>query len=631
MSFGTSLALAMLLLAPQAPATGDARLEVKALRFEGVQQVDEDRLRRVLVTRASGRLPWADEHYFDAAAFAADLKRIAAFYRDRGFPEARVLGHETQVSDDGAGVSLLVRIDEGQPLVVGSLELRGFDVLGEHEPQLRATLPIAIGRPVDVALLEAASQRAANELRNHGYPDPAVVIERSEAGPYRQAIVIAATPGVPASYGPIAVVGLTSVDEAVVRRRLEYRPGEPYDASELRDTQRRLFALGLFDFVNVAPAARPDGAAEVPTTVTVTEGKRQRTTFAVGYGSEEKARAQIDWRHVNFLGNARTLGVLARWSSLNRGIRPRLRQPQVFGTRFSSEIAAEWWHEDEPAYVLDSYGGTVTFAGEFSRGRSHGIRDLPPLWRVSASYINEYADYVVSEEALADPTLRDDLIALGLNPDTGAGAGLLSSVTLLVERMTTDDLIDATRGYRVALLLGTAGRWLQGDFPFVESGVDARHFQPFGGRAVLATRLRVSVLTAPEPIDENVPLFKRYFVGGATSLRGWGRFEVGPTSDSGLTLGGLTLLESTAELRFPIWQRLGGVGFLDAGNSWARPWQFQGDEIRADAGAGLRYRTPIGPVRFDIAWQLTPIPGLQVNGEPEERHWRVHLSVGQAF
>ena len=630
MSFGAGLALLLSLLASQDAGTDTTRVEVRALRFEGVTEVDEDRLRRVLVTRESPWLPWADRRYFDRQLFAADLKRIVAFYHDRGYPQARIVGQETEASDDGKGVSLLVRIEEGQPLVMASIELRGFDVLGEHEPLLRETLPIAAGRPADVALLNAARQRAIAELANHGYPDAGVEIERRDIGQNRQAIAIVAMPGVMASFGPIAIVGLQSVDESVVRRRLDYQPGGLFDASELRDTQRGLFALGMFDFVNVAPSAVSTGATEVPTTVTVTEGKRQRLTFGFGYGSEEKARAQVDWRQLNFLGNARTLGILGRWSSLTRGIRPRLRHPQIYGSPFSTEIAGEWWHEDEPAYVLDSYGGTFSLAAEFSAGHSHGGREQQPLWRVATSYINEYTNYVVSEEALNDPSMRDDLIALGLNPDTGEGKGLLSSLTVHVERVTTDDVIDARSGYRVAVDLGTAGTWLQGDFDFVETGVEARHFLALGP-AVLATRARFSVLSAPEPTDENVPLFKRYFVGGASSLRGWGRYEVGPLSDSGLTLGGLTLLESSGELRFPIWGRLGGVAFVDAGNSWAESWRFQGDEIRADAGTGLRYRTPIGPVRFDIAWQLTPIEGLQVNGEPESRHWRVHVSVGQAF
>jgi outer membrane protein assembly complex protein YaeT len=627
----TGLAVLLMLLASQGGGNAPARVEVHALKFEGVAQIDEGQLRGILVTRASDWLPWAERRYFDAAVFAADLRRIVAFYRDRGFPRARVLEHKTQLNGDGSGVSLTIRIDEGAPVVVAGIELRSFDVLADHEADLRDDLPVAVGRPVDVTVLNAARKVAFDELTDHGYPSPAVEIERRDLDAIRQLVVLTATPGTLSYYGPIEIAGLKTVDEAVIRGRLDYRPGDLFRASDLLAAQRRLFALGLFDFVNVAPSPDRPGETGVPTTVTVTEGKRQRLTFGVGYGSEELARAQIDWRYLNFLGHARTLGVLARWSSLNRGIRPRVEHPQLFGSPFSGEVAGEWWHEDEPAYLLDSYGGTVTLTGEFQRGHAHRRDKSQSLWRVTPAYLNAYTNYVVSDEALADPSLRDELIALGLNPDTGAGKGLLSSLMLDVERVAIDDPIDVRSGYRFKVHLGTAGRSLQGDFNYVEVGVEGHRYFTIANRAVLATRLRASVLDAPAPTDQNVPLFKRYFLGGASSLRGWGRYEVGPTDESGLTLGGLTLLESSAELRFPIWRRLGGVGFLDAGNAWPVPWTMQADDIRADAGAGLRYLTPVGPARFDIAWQLTPIPGLQINGEPEARHWRVHVSVGQAF
>ena len=128
----------------------------------------------------------------------------------------------------------------------------------------------------------------------------------------------------------------------------------------------------------------------------------------------------------------------------------------------------------------------------------------------------------------------------------------------------------------------------------------------------------------------SVPFSRRYFLGGSTSLRGWGRLEVSPLS-GGLPIGGLTMLEVNSELRLAISRNISVVAFIDAGNAWESPWQFELDDLRAAVGPGVRYRTPIGPVRADVGYQLTPIEGLVVNGEPEKRHWRVHFSIGQAF
>jgi outer membrane translocation and assembly module TamA len=128
-----------------------------------------------------------------------------------------------------------------------------------------------------------------------------------------------------------------------------------------------------------------------------------------------------------------------------------------------------------------------------------------------------------------------------------------------------------------------------------------------------------------------VPFFKRYFLGGSSSLRGWGRFEVAPLSAAGLPLGGFSLLETSLELRARVWKTLGLVLFADAGNVCEGTWEYRLSDLRYDVGPGLRYLTPIGPLRADFAYQLNPIPGLLVDGELQDRRWRVHFSIGQSF
>ena len=104
-----------------------------------------------------------------------------------------------------------------------------------------------------------------------------------------------------------------------------------------------------------------------------------------------------------------------------------------------------------------------------------------------------------------------------------------------------------------------------------------------------------------------------------------------PLSGFGLPIGGLTMLEGSGEARLPLFGKFGAVAFLDYGNVWANSWDFNVGDLRYAAGTGLRYMTPIGPARMDFGYQLTPIDNLKVNGVPEQRHWRVHLSIGQAF
>ncbi len=129
-----------------------------------------------------------------------------------------------------------------------------------------------------------------------------------------------------------------------------------------------------------------------------------------------------------------------------------------------------------------------------------------------------------------------------------------------------------------------------------------------------------------------MPFFKRYFLGGATNLRGWGRFDVSPLSGSGLPIGGQTTMNFSDRSCGCRWSETWAAWcFSTAATSGPLPWDFNLNDLRYDVGPGLRYNTRVGPFRIDLGYQLNPIPGLLVNGKPEPRHFRVHFSIGQAF
>jgi outer membrane protein insertion porin family/translocation and assembly module TamA len=617
-------------------ATG---VEVKEFSFTGNKAISTAQLRSVLATSASGRLPWTQREYFSREEFDADLKRIVAFYRDRGFPDAKVKSFDVRLSDDQKSVRLSVDIDEGQPITVERIVMNGLEVIPDARLRaLQARLPLKVDAPLDRALLQASREAAVDELKEHGYPNPTVTVSEAAGSTERRRIVmLEAKPGELAYVGRISIVGTSSVAPRIVRRQLTFRTGDLFQESKLRESQRKLYAMELFNFVNVesvgavgADAPSQEGEPDqIATRVTVTEGKHRKVNFGVGYGSEEHARGEIDWRHVNFFGGARTAGVFARYSSLDRGVRLNFRQPYFFSPRYSLGMSAQSWFSDEPAYKLTTVGGRVTVAREFGRRRAVlGARQTTTL---ALTYANEWEDYVVSEEALNDPTFRDELIALGLNPETGADTGRLSALMLDAGRNTTENLLDATKGYVAILHLETAGQWLGGDFEYREISAEGRYFRKLGPYLVGAVRARAGSINSSGPDEELVPFFKRYFLGGSTNLRGWGRFEVAPLTGEGLPIGGNTFLNFSTEVRFPLGGNFGGVLFADGGNVWSNSWDFNLNDMRYDAGLGLRYTTPVGPLRLDVGWQLNPIPGLIVNGEPQTRPLRLHFSIGQAF
>jgi outer membrane protein insertion porin family len=183
----------------------------------------------------------------------------------------------------------------------------------------------------------------------------------------------------------------------------------------------------------------------------------------------------------------------------------------------------------------------------------------------------------------------------------------------------------------VAFHTEQAGRILPGTFNYWSVSADARHYLPIGPTLVWANRVQAGNLDPAGGNQANVPFAKKYFLGGATSIRGWGLYEVSPLSGSGLPVGGDSMLAFSSELRAVLSGNFGGVLFLDGGNVWANPWGVQLHDLLYAVGPGLRYQTPIGPIRFDVGYQLNRLEGLVVNGAPETRRWRIHFSIGQAF
>jgi translocation and assembly module TamA len=598
----------------------DGTVTVRSIRFVGTQAIDASRIKTVLATRQSARLPWGRQYAFDRSRLDADVKRIEAFYADRGYPNARVTGVEVTPHGKPDVVDVTVTVAEGDPVLVTSLSLVGFDVIEpERLESLRRRLPVQQGQPRDRQQVVAARDLAANELRDQGYPYARVSAAEQLAVP-SVGLTLAAEPGPLAHVGAIEIAGNQTVDGPIIARQLTFKTGDLYRRSFVQDSQRRLYSMQLFQFVNIETLHPELQEPDVRMRVTVAEGRHQRVNLGVGYGTEEKARVDAGYHHVNFLGGARTAGVRGRWSSLDRGLRVEFLQPYFFGPHMSAGAEGQHWLTVTPAYESVITGGRVTLTHKESQLTS---------WAVS--FLNERDKSTIADDVRDDPALRNDLIALGLNPETGRQDGTLNAFALDVQRSNVDNVLDANRGYQTAVHAEMAGKIMPGQYHYTAVTADGRYYTPFSGRFVVANRVQVGSIDALRDGPGNVPFSKRYFLGGASSIRGWGRFEVSPVGTSGLPVGGNTLFAFSSELRASLAGKSGAVVFLDGGNVWQQGWTVDLSDLRYAVGAGFRYQTAVGPVRFDVGRQVNPIDGLLVNGQPQARAWRLHFSIGQAF
>jgi outer membrane protein assembly complex protein YaeT len=614
------MALGALLLAAAA-CKEEATILVHKITFNGVKAVDPVRLKDAVATKESSRLPWGKKKYFNRSTFDADLKRIQAFYADRGYPDAHIASFDVKLNDKQNAVDVTITISEGEPVKLAAIDFMGFDdIPAAHLNDLKKSVPLKVGGPRDRQLVVTTHEMALNELKDHGFPYAKVATTEDDGPTGKEAhLTFAAEPGKVAHFGQVEIVGSKSVTDNVIRRELTFKPGDLYRRSLVQDSQRRLYGMELFQFANVEPQNQELQPADVPIKVTVAEGSHQRMNFGIGYGTEEKGRVDAEYHHLNFLGDARTAGAHVRWSSLDRGLRLDFNQPYFFHPHFSLGGEAQQWYTVTPAYnsTVSGVKGVVTHR-----------ENQRTSWAVSLT--SERDQSSIDANVLADPKFRPTLIALGLDPRTGKQNGTLDALGFDAQHSTADNILNAHRGYQIAFHTEEAGKFLPGTYKYYAVSADGRHYLPIGERIVIASRLQLGSIAAPAADVNSVPLSKKYFLGGATSVRGWGRYEISPLSE-GLPIGGNSLLAFSEELRAMVHGNLGGVLFLDGGSVWADGWTIKLNDLRYAIGPGLRYQTPIGPIRLDLGYQLNPIPGLLVNGSPQTRRWRIHFSIGQAY
>jgi outer membrane protein assembly complex protein YaeT len=348
--------------------------------------------------------------------------------------------------------------------------------------------------------------------------------------------------------------------------------------------------------------------------------RRPRTVqIGVGFSTVERFFFDASWLHRNLFGGAQRLQLSAHLGSFEQSIEARLHLPyfliprttftQTIFVRNEQElntdltgVADTIFNIEDPRPDFDQFsvGGESRLGYQFSR-------TLGGFGGLELSYndfrnINEAALAAVEEEPPKDNLLLIQFAELIWN--------------------TSDDLLNPTRGWLLRGRLDHANRALLSDATFVKLTVEGRYYQPLWDNIILATRLELGGIE-PYGDDAEIPFNVRFFAGGPGSVRGFALDKLGPLNAEGGPIGGNSLIEGSVEVRFPIVGALGGAAFIDFGNVFRDSFTYRLDDLRYAVGPGIRYNTPIGPIRLDI--------GFIVDRRSGEDLLRVDLSIGQPF
>lgn len=617
---------------------------VLSLTFRGVKAVDQDDLRAKLATQAPRHF-WNGVERLDPDALALDRRRVEAFYREHGYYAATVQAPELVPA--GAGrVRVVFRVHEGAPVRVSRVVVEGLD----DAPAVRVQAgPLALqdGMIFSEAAYDATKAQLERALATTGYAT-AKVTQAAQVLPEERtaAVTYRVEPGPRFRLGRIFVAGTSAVprQKVVAQAEREARAGDWYDEQKLELMQKRVFDLGVFAGVRVN-AGEPDPVRRtVPVVVAVREAPFRTLALGPGFGFQKsrwEAQGQVSWTHRNWLGGLRRLQLDAKggyaWL-------PPARQGTV--GKVSAEFAqpgavlsdrVDLTARVEVEKVLEQAYGSIT-----ERLRLGAPFRPATRWSVSPSYNLEVY------------RLRDLTPAASGLPQVEAcpsGRCLLSYLEQAVTWDGRDQPLATTRGLYLSLAVQEGFTIGSLGYRYLRFLPETRVFLKLGRGTVLAARVMLGALV---PIGETgpAPVVALFTGGGAMAMRGYGADRLSPMTyldGSWLPTGGNGLLEGNLELRQDLGGDLGGVLFLDGGNvsgASGSPgaWRTVLDvtSLQLAAGVGVRYRTPFGPVRFDVAGRLPTdwsagvpfshrfptVPGSSGHREPIVT---LNLTLGEAF
>ncbi|MCI0697663.1 BamA/TamA family outer membrane protein [candidate division KSB1 bacterium] len=598
--------------------------EIKAFHLEGVRGDFAPALREALATKAAPWLNrllfWRRAPLFSVEEFQRDLQRIVKFYELQGYFQARVVDHKIVADDEKLQVRLWVKVEENQPTRVIDIKLAGPNPL-EPLPRVESlfkALTIKVGDPLREAALRNSQAAMTADLTNHGFPfaNAGAEVKREDASQTAK-VVFRVKPGPAYRFGEVQVTGNQKIPQRIIREELPFVPGELFSQRRLIEGQQRVYRLELFQSVNVRALADALNGDKIPIEVRVREAPLRTLKAGVGYGTEELFRATINFRRRNFLGGARRLEAEVKYSDLEPGrIQARVFQPHFIDPKTTLIISPFYLRRHEKLirtreiiYKQRSFGGELTAQRQFSPRTNGYLR-----------YRLEDANVTPGKTTIDTTRAQIEIPQAYKKASWGLGLSYNSS----------QPLFSPTRGQFRSLQIDYSGPWsefryLNVQFHYVKAVAEARFYHEMvPDWLVMAYRLKLGALEVLDDALGRTALEERFYAGGSASVRGWQRSQLGP-QPNGTPTGGQSLLEGSMEPRFKIFGPFGAALFVDFGNVWSTAFSYKLNELHYAAGLGLRYETPIGPIRLDAA--------RKINRQPSDnlRWWEFYISVGQAF
>lgn len=607
------------------------RVFIKRIRLLGAKAFPEKRLLRLLKTRHHWWGSWlAGTGVLKEEDFAEDMDKLIEHYRDNGYIDMEIRGTRTERVGT-KWMILYIDIFEGTQYKVGAIRIEGNKLFpaAELEKRLRMTADKTFtpgGMQADLKAIE-------DYYGSRGYLDTTVRAIRApnvESG--RIDMTYAVREGELIYIEKIQIRGNTKTKDKVIRRELAVTPGEIYDTVRVDRSAERLRNLGYFSKVEATPEP-----TQIPNrkdlVITVEEQRTGSLTFGAGFSSIDNFIGFVEVTQGNF--------DLFNWPAFTGGgqkLRLRL-QLGLERQDYILSFTEPWFLDKKLALGFDAFHRTSRFLSkDFVEDRTGGALRLE---KALSEFVRGQVEYGIQSIGLdVSNTASQEL-------QSQEGNRLRSSVLAGWVYDTRDSVFLTTRGNRTELSAELVGGPLGGDvsvyklnakttfyFPFFDKHVlqllgAAGVVQAFGatkgdGTNVVETVIKGGVTSLVTRTVNDVPIFDRYFLGGANTLRGFSFRKVGPKDVFGEPVGGNTYVNATAEYTFPIIERVRGAVFFDIGNVYSDAYDFSVGDLKSNVGLGVRLNLPIGPLRLDYGYPIQTDKRTGTSG-------KFQFSVGYQF
>ncbi len=567
------------------------KVKVGKISFEGIS-LSEKRLKQVISLK-EGKI-------YNPDLIDTDREAIEEFYHALGYLEVNIEKFRTKYDEKSQVMDINIKIHEGSKTEIAEIDIDGENIITEDE--LRSIIGIKSGDPYNEVDISDARYRIIQLYNSRGFSDVTVTVKRNFEGE-KAFLTFQIIEGEITYFGKTIVRGNYKTRYEVIKRESVHHEGMPFDYGILAKDRQSLYKTGLFTDVEIESLDRYDHSKDI--LISVNEGNAGAIEFGFGYADYERFKGFLDVSYRNFWGMNRQSSVRFELSSLERRYIIQYLDPWLLSRQIPFRIFL--LYEDrkevnidtrETRYRLTRYGATA--------GIEKRLSD-----RLKAELYYEFLN-VDTFDVQPDVVLsREDTETL-----------IISSIRPGIIYDSRDNPIDPKRGIFSGLSLKFASPLLVSETNFLKLIFHGSTYYQILKSVVFAFSLRGGFAWGYHGTDD-LPVVERFFLGGRSTVRGYEQDTLGPKGPDGNPTGGNAFLLGNLEIRSSIGRGIGIVAFLDTGNVWRKVQDTEFGSLKYTAGLGLRYNTPVGPIRIDY--------GHKLKREKGESSGELHFSIGHAF